>query len=128
MKKILLFLVLHQLVVLYGAAQKTFPYNGILPKDVTSVAFIHAGVVMDPNNRIDDATVIISNGKIVSVGKNEVIPDNAVVYDLAGKYIYPSFIDLYSDYGMPKNEKIRRMLHPMKIQPVPKVLPAGTRL
>lgn len=105
MKKILLFLVLHQLVVLYGAAQKTFPYNGILPKDVTSVAFIHAGVVMDPNNRIDDATVIISNGKIVSVGKNEVIPDNAVVYDLSGKYIYPSFIDLYSDYGMPKNEK-----------------------
>ncbi|MCX7728931.1 MAG: amidohydrolase family protein, partial [Bacteroidia bacterium] len=33
------------------------------------------------------------------------IPKNAVIIDLRGKHIYPSFIDLYSDFGMPEIKK-----------------------
>ncbi len=81
-------------------AQPTFPYNGILPKDVTSVAFTHATLYMDYQTRLEDATLVIEKGKIVAAGKTVSIPANAVVIDCKGKYIYPSFIDLHSDYGL----------------------------
>jgi hypothetical protein len=86
--------------VLYAQAQPTFPYNGILPKDVTSVAFTHATIFTDYQTRLEDATLLIEKGKVTAVGKTLSIPANAVVVDCKGKYIYPSFIDLHSDYGL----------------------------
>ena len=88
------------LSVAVSIAQPTFPYNGVKPKDVTSVVFTHATVQVDYQTRIEDATVIIEKGKVVSVGRDLKIPSNAVVMDLMGKYVYPSFIDLHSEYGL----------------------------
>jgi imidazolonepropionase-like amidohydrolase len=85
-------------------AQQTYPYNGVLPKDVTSVAFTHATVYVDYQTKLEDATLIIEKGKVVQVGKGIAIPANAVEYDMKGKFIYPSFIDLNSDYGMPSDD------------------------
>jgi imidazolonepropionase-like amidohydrolase len=99
MKKFLFFLSL--LVPCIAFSQPTFPYNGVLPKKVTSVALMHATIYVDYQTIIDDATLLCENGRVVSVGRDLVIPDNAVRMDLSGKFIYPSFIDLYSDYGMP---------------------------
>lgn len=82
-------------------AQPTFPYNGVLPKDVTSVAFTHATIFIDYQTKVEDATLIIEKGKVVAVGTRLAIPDNAVQYDLHGRFIYPSFIELFSEYGMP---------------------------
>lgn len=81
-------------------AQPTFPYNGILPKDVTSVAFTHATIFTDYETRLEDATLLIEKGRVTAVGNAIAIPANAVVVDCKGKYIYPSFIDLHSDYGL----------------------------
>ena len=86
--------------VLYAQAQPTFPYNGILPKDVTSVAFTHATIFVDYQTRMDDAVLLVEKGKVTAVGKALLIPANAVVVDCKGKFIYPSFIDLHSDYGL----------------------------
>ena len=88
------------LSVLITQAQPTFPYNGILPKDVTSVAFTHATIFTDYQTRLEDATLLIEKGKVTAVGNSIAIPANAVVVDCKGKYIYPSFIDLHSDYGL----------------------------
>ena len=44
-------------------------------------------------------------GLIVAAGTGAAIPKDAVVIDCSGKYIYPSFIDIYSDYGMPAPER-----------------------
>jgi imidazolonepropionase-like amidohydrolase len=82
------------------SAQQTFPYNGVLPKDVVAVAFTHATIYIDFKNKIEDATLVIEKGKVVAAGKDIKIPSNAVTIDLKGKFIYPSFIDLYSDWGM----------------------------
>jgi hypothetical protein len=30
------------------------------------------------------------------------------VHDMQGKFIYPSFIDLYTDYGMPETQRPKR--------------------
>ena len=87
-------------VVVSMSAQPTFPFNGILPKDVTSVAFTHATLFIDFQTRVDDATLLIEKGKVVAAGAGVTIPSNAVVVDCKGKYIYPSFVDLHSDYGL----------------------------
>jgi imidazolonepropionase-like amidohydrolase len=83
-------------------AQETFPYNGVLPKDVTSVALVHATIFIDYKTSVEDATLIVEKGKVVDAGRGIPIPANAVVMDVSGLYIYPSFVDLDSDYGMPK--------------------------
>ena len=53
------------------------------------------------------AFLIIQNGKVVESGKSVVIPDNTIVIDLNGNYIYPSFIDPYSSFGIPKTKRVK---------------------
>ena len=36
------------------------------------------------------------------MNSNLTIPHSAIIYNLDGDYIYPSFIDLYSNYGLSK--------------------------
>ena len=49
--------------------------------------------------------MIIRDGLIVDVGDNIVVPSDALIYDAKGKTIYPSLIDMYSDYGLPEVKK-----------------------
>jgi imidazolonepropionase-like amidohydrolase len=79
-------------------AQETFPVNGIADKREGCYAFIKATIVKNATTTLSNATLVIRNGKIVSIG-NAPAPKDAVVIDCEGKYIYPSFVDLYSDYG-----------------------------
>lgn len=81
-------------------AQATFPANDVAnPKD-GYYAFTNASIVKDAQTTLQNATLIIRQGKIEAVGNNISIPKEAVVIDCNGKYIYPAFIDIYSDYGM----------------------------
>ncbi|MFM9985676.1 MAG: amidohydrolase family protein [Flavobacteriales bacterium] len=82
-------------------AQQTFPYNGVLAKDVTSIAFTNATIFVDANTRLENAILVVEKGKVVDAGVGINIPSNAVVYDMKGLFIYPSFIDAFSDFGMP---------------------------
>jgi imidazolonepropionase-like amidohydrolase len=82
------------------AAQPTFPVNGVAEPKAGSYALTNATIVKDVQTTLTNATLLIKEGKIVSVGNNIALPKDAVVVDCKGKYIYPSFIDMYSDYGM----------------------------
>jgi imidazolonepropionase-like amidohydrolase len=102
--RILLTLTLFFLTALiYG--QTTFPINDVADKRSGKFAFTHATLIKDARSFISDATLIIENGWIVSAGSNVPIPPDAVEIDCKGKFIYPSFIDLYTDYGMPAVQK-----------------------
>ena len=58
---------------------------------------------------ISNGVVLIgANGKIEAVGTAVSLPKDAVVVDCKGKYIYPSFIDIYSDYGTPASQPAQR--------------------
>ena len=81
-------------------AQETFPVNGIADKREGCYAFTNATIVKDGQTTLTNATLIIRDGKIVAVGNNAAVPKDAVVIDCKNKYIYPSFIDAYSDYGI----------------------------
>lgn len=86
---------------LLSAAQSTFPVNGVADPREHCYAFTHATIVKDGATTLSDATLVIRDGLIVGAGTGLAVPGDAVVIDCTGKYIYPSFIDLYSDYGMP---------------------------
>lgn len=87
-------------LLLYAKAQETFPVNGVVDIRAGYFAFTNATIVKDAQTMLPNATLVIKQGKIVSVGSNTALPKDAVVIDCKGKYIYPSFIDLYSDYGL----------------------------
>ena len=83
------------------SAQETFPVNGVTDIRSGAYAFVNATIVKDAQTTLQNATMVIREGKIVSTGTNVTVPKDAVVVDCKGKYIYPSFIDLFSDYGVP---------------------------
>ncbi|MEO6548875.1 MAG: amidohydrolase family protein [Ferruginibacter sp.] len=89
-------------------AQSTYPVNDIANPREACYVFINATIVKDAHSTLSNAMMVIRQGKIESVGVSITIPKDAVVVDCKGKYIYPSFIDIYSDYGTPtiKNEAV----------------------
>ena len=92
------------LFVMYGThacAQETSPVNGVADIRDRVFAFTNATIVKDAATTLSNASLIIKKGRIIAVGSGISIPADAVVIDCSGKYIYPSFIDIYSDYGLP---------------------------
>ncbi|HYG52365.1 MAG TPA: amidohydrolase family protein, partial [Flavobacteriales bacterium] len=83
-------------------AQPTFPKDEPKYNKPGIYALTNATVHISAAKVIEGATLLIEKEKILDAGKGITIPKNAVVIDLKGKHIYPSFIDLYSTYGMPE--------------------------
>jgi imidazolonepropionase-like amidohydrolase len=81
-------------------AQQTFPANDIANPRSGYYAFTRATIVKDAKVTLQNATLLIKQGKIEAIGTNLQIPKEAVIIDCQGKYLYPSFIDAYSDYGI----------------------------
>jgi imidazolonepropionase-like amidohydrolase len=86
-------------------AQVTFPVNGVASPKTGCYAFTNATLVKDGQTTLTNATLVIREGKIVAVGAVAALPKDAVVIDCSGKYIYPSFIDIYTDYGVPVQQR-----------------------
>ncbi|MBA3664609.1 MAG: amidohydrolase family protein [Bacteroidetes bacterium] len=95
-------------MLLKGQAQSTFPVNGAPYNVHTTYAYINANIYTDYETLIKKGTLLCKDGKIISVSEKADIPKEAVVIDLNGKFIYPSFIDIYSDYGMPETKPAPR--------------------
>ncbi|NTS40485.1 amidohydrolase family protein [Flavisolibacter sp. BT320] len=84
-----------------GYAQTTFPLNDVADPKYSHYAFTNATIVKDANTTITNGTLIIKDGKIAAIGQGLKVPAGAIEINAKGKYIYPSFVDIYSDYGTP---------------------------
>ncbi len=89
-------------------AQTTFPRNGVYDERPGLYAFTNATIVVDPQTTLQNATLLIRDGRVEAVGTSVNVPAGAVVADLKGKRIYPALIDLNADYGMPEVKAERR--------------------
>ncbi|WAC03305.1 amidohydrolase family protein [Lacinutrix neustonica] len=90
---------------LLSLAQEHIPKNdGVKTIHSNFTAFKNAKIHISPNQVIENGTLLIKDGKVVSVGTAVSIPKNCLVNDLSGKSIYPSFIDIYSTFGIKKIE------------------------
>ncbi|MGK0235299.1 MAG: hypothetical protein ACI9EK_001833, partial [Psychroserpens sp.] len=105
-KVILLFLLFFSFSIVH--AQVYFPKNSSLKKENSNyTVFTNATLYITPTQKIDNGTLVIKDGKVIAVGSNVTIPKNSIITDLKGKYIYPSFIDPYSNFGVSKPEKVK---------------------
>jgi len=88
-------------VAVPSMAQRTYSVNGVADPRTGAYAFTHATLHRDGKTVLADATLLIRDGKVEALGTGIALPPDAVVVDCKGKHIYPSFIDIYADYGMP---------------------------
>ena len=87
-------------------AQVTYPVNDVADPKESCFAFTNATIVINAQTTLQNATLVIRKGKIEAVGTKVIVPKDAVVVDCKGKYIYPSFIDIYSDYGTDATQRV----------------------
>ncbi|RYF75356.1 MAG: amidohydrolase, partial [Cytophagaceae bacterium] len=102
MRKHLLLLLLAVGLAQSGLAQTMIPQNGVHDERPNFYAFTNATIVVDPQTTLQNATLVVRNGRIEAIGTSVTVPAGAVVANLAGRRIYPGLIDLDSDYGMPE--------------------------
>lgn len=87
-------------------SQDYFPTNDGIKFDNTNyTTFTNAKIYSSHNTTIENGSMVVKDGKIVQIGKSVEIPKNSTIIDLEGKSIYPSFIDIYSKFGVKAPER-----------------------
>jgi imidazolonepropionase-like amidohydrolase len=87
-------------------AQDYFPNSeSTQNRNFNYTAFTNAKIYVTPTQLIENGTLLIQNGKVIATGNTVSIPKNCKVIDLKGKTIYPSFIDLFTNFGIEKPKR-----------------------
>ncbi len=81
-------------------AQNTKQLNGVPVSKPKFIAIKNAKIVASPSKNYDNGIVLIQGDKIVKIGNNISIPNDALILDYSGKFIYPSFIECFSNVGI----------------------------
>jgi len=102
MYKLIFPLIFSAFLTITGSAQVIEPENGSHDPHNTIYVLENARIVVSADFVIPRGTLVIQDGKILSVGINFLPPNTAVKIDLDGYTIYPSFIDIYTSAGVPK--------------------------
>lgn len=82
------------------AADQTSRTNGMRDNTPSLTAIQNATIITEPGKSITNATLVIENGAVQSIERNNRAPAGARVIDGTGYTIYPGFIDPYSSYGI----------------------------
>ncbi len=101
MRKIVVLLFLGIICIPKLKAQEYFPNNeSTKNKSSMFVAFSNAKIYVTPTQIIEKGTLLIKDGKVIAAGTSVAIPKDAMLVNLEGKSIYPSFIDMYTTFGV----------------------------
>ncbi|MFM6933895.1 MAG: amidohydrolase family protein [Flavobacteriales bacterium] len=77
------------------------PDNGVKKSQPKAILIQNARIYLSPKEVVEQMDLLIVDGKIKEVGKN-LKNNEALVYNYEGKTIVPSFVELYSNVGLPK--------------------------
>lgn len=100
LRAIIIFLIVANYVIWsQGASSLTYRFDKV-------TALVNATIYIDYKTRLDSGILILHKGRIIEAGKNIKIPEGAEVLDYSGKVIYPSFIDICTDYGVGEQRSI----------------------
>ena len=86
-------------------AQETATPNGVNDSRSNAYAFTNATIYRGNGQFLDQATLLIRDGIVVEVNSSQNVPSGYFERNLDGDYIYPGFVDAYTDYGVPKLER-----------------------
>ena len=98
------------------------PSEGLGDRTPSFTVFTHARLVVRPGQVIDDGSLLVRDGVIVSARAGREVPAGAYEVDLGGKTVFPGFIDPLSDYAQvpaPAAEPTPRDDSPSTPPPVP---------
>ena len=97
-------LVLTALIVLISGSAKadetSVPQQPLRSNPPAVFALTGARVVINPEKTLEQATVIVRRGMIEAIGTGIPVPADAHEISLAGKTIYPGFIDAYAEQSL----------------------------
>lgn len=65
-----------------------------------TVAIVGGRIVPISSPAIDDATIVVTDGKVVAVGRGLAVPEGARVIDAAGGWVLPGFIEAHGHVGV----------------------------
>ena len=89
-----------------GFGQNYFPKNdGVKQTFKNPIAVKNATIYTSSSLKIENATMLLDGDKILEIGTQISIPKEATIIDATGKTIYPSFIDLYTEFGIQKPQR-----------------------
>lgn len=88
-------------------AQEYFPTNDGVKAAVNTnyTVFKNARIHVDPSTTLENGMFSVRDGKITAIGESITVPENSVVIDLKGKEVYPSFIDLFTNFGIEEPQR-----------------------
>ncbi|GLI28229.1 amidohydrolase [Agromyces rhizosphaerae] len=66
----------------------------------SSVAIVHGTVVPVASAPLEDATVLVIDGRIAAVGTDVEVPPDVPVVDAAGRWVLPGFIEAHAHMGV----------------------------
>ena len=98
MKKVLLLLALLSIQQAFG--QFRLPQAKLSDEKSHTFLLVNATVVPSPGQKMEAASIYVKDGKIAAIGKDLKVPAGTYRRDAKGAWVYPSFIDLFSTYGM----------------------------
>ena len=81
-------------------ADQTSPIQGIIDKTPNLIAFTGATVFSEPGKKLDNAVVLVADGRISAVGVDIKVPAGYLQIDASRYTLYPGFIDPYTQYGI----------------------------
>ena len=96
------------LLVCFSAfGQENLTPNGIADQRAGAYAFRNANIYQADGSILGGGTLLVREGRIVEINDDDDVPAGYFPIDLAGKYVYPGLIDIYTDYGVPGLERPR---------------------
>src|SRR5213592_2925927 len=95
---LLVLLIAHSLLT-FAAPPSTTPPTGLRDNTPTVHAFTGARLVVSPGKTIEHGVLVIRDGVVTAAGDQAdvTVPPDARVWDVAGRTIYPGFIDAYGE-------------------------------
>nr|MBA2745619.1 amidohydrolase [Flavisolibacter sp.] len=95
MKKLILYILLFTAIAV-DAQENVYP----TPKQEGSIVITNATVHVGNGQVLNNASIVITNGKIAAVGTSVTIPAGASQVNAQGKHVYPGLISTVSNLGL----------------------------
>ena len=78
------------------------PTNGVADSKPERILLKNASVYLPSGEKEANMDILIFNGKIEEIGKNLNVEKGTLVFEAKGKTILPAFVEINSNYGLPK--------------------------
>ena len=97
--------ILVSLSMVTAQSQETATPNGVADDRLAAYAFTNGNFYQADGSYLEGGSLLIREGRIVDLVEQTSVPSGFFEINLNGKYVYPGFIDINTDYGLAKLQR-----------------------